>query len=154
MDRRKKINQALTRLGSIAVQRLRQNISKDNTRATSKLHDSMYYKVVKDRIEIFMLSYGLTVDEGRKPFQRVPRTFQRDIQKWMSFKGISPQKKTVGESAKAIARSIYKRGTIKRFGYRGSNFIDRAVDNTLAEFDSDLLTAWMTDLDKELDKLK
>ena len=43
---------------------------------------------------------------------------------------------------------------IKRFGYRGSNFIDRAVDNTLAEFDSDLLTAWMTDLDKELDKLK
>ena len=102
-----------------------------------------------------MTSYAMTVDEGRKAGARVPKGFAKDIERWMSFKGISPEGgKTRIQSARAIADSIYKKGTIKRFGYKGSNFIDRAVNNVMNEFDDDLLTAWMSGLEEELNKIK
>ena len=148
------VRRALERLGSEAVERLRANLSKDRTRASNKLHDTMYYNIVGTNIEIFMSSYAMTVDEGRKPFAKVPKGFARDIERWMNFKGISPQKKTIRESARAIANSIYERGAIQRFGYSGSNFIDRAVNNVLNEFDDDLLAAWVSGLDEELNKIK
>ena len=154
MKREQLIKRALERLGSEAIERLRNNLSKDRTRASNKLHDTMYYKIIGTSIEIFMSSYAMTVDEGRKAGARVPKGFAKDIERWMSFKGISPQKKTVRESAIAIADSIYKRGAIKRFGYKGSNFIDRAVNNVMNEFDDDLLTAWMSGLEEELNKIK
>lgn len=154
MNREQLIKRALERLGSEAIERLRSNLSKDRTRASNKLHDTMYYKIVGTSIEIFMSSYAMTVDEGRKAGARVPKGFAKDIERWMGFKGISPQKKTIRESARAIAQSIYKRGAIKRFGYSGSNFIDRAVNNVMNEFDDDLLTAWMSGLEEELNKIK
>jgi len=149
------VRRALERLGSEAVERLRANLSKDRTRASNKLHDTMYYNIVGTNIEIFMSSYAMTVDEGRKAGARVPKGFAKDIERWMSFKGISPEGgKTRMQSARAIADSIYKRGAIKRFGYSGSNFIDRAVNNVMNEFDDDLLTAWMSGLEDELNKIK
>ena len=149
------VRRALERLGSEAVERLRANLSKDRTRASNKLHDTMYYKIIGTSIEVFMTSYAMTVDEGRKAGARVPKGFAKDIERWMSFKGISPEGgKTRIQSARAIADSIYKKGTIKRFGYKGSNFIDRAVNNVMNEFDDDLLTAWMSGLEEELNKIK
>ena len=115
----------------------------------------MYYKIIGTNIEIFMSSYAMTVDEGRRTFARFPKGFAKDILQWMSIKGINPQNgKTRMESAKAIAQSIYEQGTIKRFGYSGSNFIDRAVNNVINEFDDDLLTAWISGLEEELNKIK
>ena len=155
MDREQLIRRVLERLGSEALERLRVNLSKDKTRASNNLHDSMYYKIVGSSIEIFMSSYAMTVDEGRRAFARVPKGFAKDIERWMSFKGISPQRgRTTMQSAKAIANSIYRKGAIKRFGYSGSNFIDRAVNNVMNEFDDDLLTAWMSGLEDELNKIK
>jgi hypothetical protein len=154
MKREQLIRKALERLGSEAIERLRDNINQDRTRASGRLHDTMYYSIVGSSVEIFMSSYAMTVDEGRKAGARVPKGFVKDIERWMAFKGISPQKKTIRESAKAIAQSIYERGAIKRFGYSGSNFIDRAVNNVLNEFDDDLLTAWMSGLEEELNKIK
>jgi hypothetical protein len=155
MKRQQLIRRVLERLGSEAVERLRNNLSKDRTRASNKLHDTMYYNIVGTNIEVFMSSYAMTVDEGRKAGARVPKGFAKDIERWMSFKGISPEGgKTRMQSARAIADSIYKRGAIKRFGYSGSNFIDRAVNNVMNEFDDDLLTAWMSGLEDELNKIK
>ena len=149
------VRRALERLGSEALERLRANLSKDRTRASNKLHDTMYYKIVGTNIEIFMSSYAMTVDEGRKPFAKVPKGFAKDILQWMSIRGINPQNgKTRMESAKAIANSIYRRGAIKRFGYSGSNFIDRAVNNVMNEFDDDLLSAWVSGLDEQLNKIE
>ena len=149
------VRRALERLGSEALERLRANLSKDRTRASNKLHDTMYYKIVGTNINIFMSSYAMIVDEGRKPFAKVPKGFAKDIERWMSFKGINPEGgKTRMQSARAIADSIYKRGAIKRFGYSGSNFIDRAVNNVMNEFDDDLLSAWVSGLDEQLNKIE
>ena len=152
------VKRALERLGSEAIERLRANLSKPQNgktlRASNRLHDSMYYKIVGTSIEIFMADYAMTVDEGRRRFAKVPKGFADDIEAWMGFKGISPKAASIRESAKAIAQSIYEEGTIKRFRYSGSNFIDRAVNNVLNEFDDDLLSAWVSGLDEELNKIK
>lgn len=154
------VRRALEKLGSEALQRLRTSLTADpyykgGLRASGNLHDSMYYTIVDNTIEIFMADYAKTVDEGRRAYAKIPKGFADDIERWMSFKGISPEGgKTTMQSARAIANSIYKRGAIQRFGYSGSNFIDRAVNNVLNEFDDELLTAWMIGLEEELNKIK
>ena len=92
MDREQLIRRALERLGSEALQRLRVNLSKDRTRASNNLHDSMYYNIVGSSIEIFMSSYAMTIDEGRRAYARVPKGFAKDIEKWMGVKGISQKR--------------------------------------------------------------
>lgn len=153
------VKQALQRFGSKTIERLNFTLTSDpyyagGLRASGNLSSSMYYKVVKDTVEIYMAEYGKTVDEGRRKKAKVPKGFENDILEWMSFRGISAkQGKSRLESAKAIANSIYREGTIKRFNYKGSNFIDRAVNDSINIFGDDLLNAFMKDLEVELDKI-
>ena len=155
------VRRLLERMGSEALQRLRTNINKDRTRASGALHDSMYYKIVKTRIDIYMANYAKAIDEGTNPRTGKPSSyFVGKIKKWMQSKGLTGKvrnksgKVNINKSARAIAESIYERGTIKRFGYKGSNFIDRAVNNIENEFDEDILTAFSSEIDKELEKIK
>ena len=155
------VRRLLERMGSEALQRLRTNINKDRTRASGALHDSMYYKIVKTRIDIYMANYAKAIDEGTNPRAGKPSSyFVGKIKKWMQSKGLTGKvrnksgKVDINKSARAIAESIYERGTIKRFGYKGSNFIDRAVNNIENEFDEDILTAFSSEIDKELEKIK
>lgn len=155
------VRRLLERMGSEALQRLRTNINKDRTRASGALHDSMYYKIVKTRIDIYMANYAKAIDEGLNPRTGKPSSyFVGKIKKWMQSKGLTGKvrnksgKVNINKSARAIAESIYERGTIKRFGYKGSNFIDRAVNNIENEFDEDILTAFSSEIDKELEKIK
>jgi hypothetical protein len=155
------VRRLLEKMGSEAIKRLRANINKDNTRASNALHDSMYYKIVKTTIDIYMARYAKSVDEGLNPRQGKPSSyFVRKIKGWMQSKGIRGRlknrsgKEDINKSARAIAEAIYERGTIKRFGYKGSNFIDRAINNIENEFDNDILTAFSSEIDKELEKIK
>ena len=98
------VRRVLERLGSEAIERLRANLSKDRTRASNILHDSMYYKIVGTNIEIFMADYAMTVDEGRRQGAKVPKGFADDIEAWMGFKGISPQKKVLENQLKLLLK--------------------------------------------------
>ena len=153
------MKRALEKFGSKTLERLNYTLTSDpyyqgGLRASGNLASSMYYKIVNDTIEIYMAEYGKTVDEGRRKGAGLPKGFENDILTWMSFRGINARAgKTKLESAKAIANSIYREGTIKRFGYSGSNFIDRAVNDSMNVFGNDLLTAFMKDLEAELDKI-
>lgn len=81
------------------------------------------------RFQLILPDYYKWVDEGRKPGKFPPI---EPILQWMKQKGIVPRNtrgkrlKTTDKSLKNLAyiirRSIAKKGTIKRFGYRGSNF--------------------------------
>ncbi len=155
------VRRLLERMGSEALQRLRTNINKDRTRASGALHDSMYYKIVKTRIDIYMANYAKAIDEGTNPRAGKPSSyFVGKIKKWMQSKGLTGKvrnksgKVNINKSARAIAESIYEKGTIKRFAYKGSNFIDRAVNNIENEFDEDILAAFSSEIDKELEKIK
>ncbi len=81
-------------------------------------------------VSILMSDYYPYVEGGRKAGKRPPIA---SIEEWISAKGIqvrqSSQESTQSvlerrrSLAYAIASKIAKRGTIKRFGYKGGNFI-------------------------------
>lgn len=81
-------------------------------------------------LAITMVDYYQWVEDGRKRGRRPPIA---SIEEWISQKGIQVRK-SKGESkqsvlerrrsmAIAIANKIAAKGTIKRFGYKGGNFI-------------------------------
>lgn len=88
------------------------------------------------RLEIVMDSYWQSVEYGQKP-GIWPNFYS--IQNWMASKGIGkglPEKKLHGLNY-VIRRAIYEKGTIKRFGYKGSGFVSKVFNqqylNTLSK---------------------
>jgi hypothetical protein len=100
--------------------------------------------------------YAVVVDKGRQPNQTPPPI--EPIKAWIKRKGILKServtKTTKGNSKKAkpsfekrltamaygISKNIGKNGTMKRFGYRGSNFWSDVINGS--------------DMDSEYNKLK
>ena len=124
------LRKELTEKQAVATKQLRSSI--DSTQAVP-IADGV-------SVSIVMNDYYQRVEEGTTPKQwadEVKRVgFQRkiqDLEEWISAKGIQVRqnKKQSGQSvldarrslAYAIASKIAKRGTIKRFGYKGANFI-------------------------------
>lgn len=87
-------------------------------------------------VPIEMASYYLWADQGRgrtRQGNNGGKFLWQSIEEWITAKGI-PVRKSKQESgqsvlearksmAVAIAKKIHSRGTIKRFGYKGGNFI-------------------------------
>ena len=161
MTKEQLIRRVLEKIGNQAVERLKLTITTPINgkplNASSRLKNTMTSKVVGNTVEIYMANYAMDVEDGQSPKQnkKPSKGFVTNIQNWMSFKGILPENgRTTLQSARAIAQNIYNKGTIKRLGYGGAKFIDRAVNNAMNQFDSDLLEAFMIDIQKELDKIK
>jgi hypothetical protein len=100
-------------------------------------------------IGIEMINYYQWVESGRRPGKRPPI---KSIEEWITSKGIQVRQ-SKGESGQsvldrrksmaiAIAGKIASKGTIKRFGYKGSNFIADVLTpqnvDTIAQKLSDL----------------
>jgi len=154
---------ALTRLGRKTVSRLKEQLYMDETIATGKLANNIESKAVGNALTITMDAYGGAIDEGIRAGKRPPNGDR--IEDWLRFKGIRLRDNTTGRYLKhtdynynkisfLISRSISRRGTLKKFQFKGSNFIDRAINNTLSEFDDTILEAFNKELTKEFDKIK
>lgn len=160
MDREQLIRRALENIGKEAIQRLRVTISTPINgkplNASGYLRNSMQSKVIGNTVDIYMAKYAMDVEEGLnpRPNRKPSKGFVSDIQQWMAFKGITPEGgRTSLQSARAIAQSIYNKGTIKRLGYNGAKFIQRAVYNAASQFTMDLAEAFIADLERELNKI-
>lgn len=137
--------QTLTEWGGIFVGKLKSYLSKEKFRArpTNGTIDSIRHRVKKvkgqDGLELQFLADGKngyaipdTINRGQigRLGKKWPYT---PIKKWIEDKGIqirtkggglstSSDKKALNRAAAAISRSIAeKRGTIERFGYKGTN---------------------------------
>ena len=154
---------ALTRLGRETVSRLKEQLYMDETIATGKLANNIESKAVGNALTITMKAYGGAIDEGIRAGKRPPNGDR--IQDWLRVKGIRLRDNTTGRYLKQtdynynkisflISRSISRRGTLEKFQFKGSNFIDRAINNTLSEFDDAILEAFNKELTKEFDKIK
>ena len=153
---------ALTRLGRETVSRLKEQLYMDETIATGKLANNIESKAVGNALTITMEAYGGAIDEGIRAGKRPPNGDR--IEEWLRVKGIRLRDNTTGRYLKQtdynynkiaflISRSISRRGTLKDFQFKGSNFIDRAINNTLDEFDDAILEAFNKELTKEFDKI-
>jgi len=104
---------------------------------TSSGADGVSLEIIIDAKSKEGKAYWRYVDEGRRGGKRPP---MQAIKEWIKQKGISPKelkstnsvKKKVKQSfdkrvttlAFMIARKIGSKGTIKRFGYKGADFLD------------------------------
>ena len=154
---------ALKRLGDQVVDRLQQQLQTDDTVASGNLSRSIKSQAVGNALTVTMAGYGGAIDEGIRAGKRPPNGDR--IEDWLRFKGIRLRDNTTGRYLKhtdynynkisfLISRSISRRGTLKYFEFKGSNFIDRAINNTLDEFDDAILEAFNKELTKEFDKIK
>lgn len=154
---------ALKRLGDQVVNRLQQQLATDDTVASGNLSRSIKSQAVGNALTVTMAGYGGAIDEGIRAGKRPPNGYR--IEEWLRVKGIRLRDNTTGRYLKQtdynynkisflISRSISRRGTLKYFKFKGSNFIDRAINNTLDEFDDAILEAFNKELTKEFDKIK
>ena len=115
------------------VTALRESADSKGLDATGVLQASITFepKIIGDflRFQLKMADYYEWADKGRKPGKFPPL---KPILDWMKAKGIVPRnergkrlkttRKSLENLAFAIRKKIAQKGTIKRFGYKGSNF--------------------------------
>jgi hypothetical protein len=161
----KELKILLNKYGKRAVSRLKAQVKIDNTNATGATLNSIGYSIKGNTIQINHDAALNIVDEGLKAEESFPNV--GNIILWMKRKNIQPRK-SVGSrgsqftrrvagsqgdrnyraSAFAIAKAIHEKGTIKRFGYKGSNVLD--VIGKGSSFEKDLIKDLLSVVDKEI----
>ena len=135
MDR--KIQKVLNKYGKKIVTTLKREVRIDKTVASGDTVDSIKYKRNGNSL---VISYDATLgvlNDGLRPNGSFPSS--ETILQWMIDKNIRPRDSRKGSnrftkggsdsrnmkaSAFLIARAINKKGTIKRFGYRGTGILE------------------------------
>lgn len=131
------------------IDKLKHNLEEDGTEASGALKASIAplpievaAGVVKIRVELD--PHWKDVDQGQKPkgvTDATIKTLQPKIFNWIQEKGslaqIADDKSLKKSLSFAITKSILKKGTIKRFGYKGSGFVTKEIP----EFKNSIITA-------------
>jgi len=152
--------------------RLQRGARLDKTVATGKFANSFDAKVKDDSIEITSdVSYAKYVVDGALPSNSNIgwEKKKKSIESWIRAKGIRPYRQlksgykfaktsTLKDSAYksavfAIMKSIADRGTIKRFGYKGSNLFERVYKEIKDKIGVEITEAYAEDLRIELRKI-
>lgn len=160
------LGDAMVFVAQTIIEKLKESAREKGLKATNNLIQSIqadYPSVTPQgiEIEISMADYWERVEDGQKPgiWPHMPSLIQ-----WVgakaSVKKIALQRKGKNQSvddaiksfASVIAKKIHSKGTIKRFGYKGSSFIADVLTqqnvDTIAQKLSDLtglrLTAYVT----------
>lgn len=133
----------LNKYGKRAVEDLKAKLVSDNTHASGDTLDSVSYSIIGENIVVKFDPSVNILNEGLNTGQRISASGSEGVIRWMKAKGIRPRfsKGTITErdykaSAFLIARAIRNRGTIKRFGYKGSSVL--SIFNNNSSFMNDL----------------
>jgi hypothetical protein len=135
------------------VTQLKDRLAQQGLVASSKLQNSIYGVVTQTGINVFSEDYGIFVEEGRGPGKMPPRN---KILEWVKAKGLTSSNvkykrlNRPKDIAWMIARSIAEKGTIQRFGFQGSKFIDFVSKNIMASLTKDIETSYLKDLNDQI----
>ena len=155
---------AMNEVGEDAVARLKKWMGQLNLDATKRTSKSLKHRVTKKGAKVIMevssrKKKGLDViglaDQGRGPGLPPP---YKEIAKGIRAKGIKitdskgrykkSNNKNINRAAYGIAQYIGRRGTIKRFGYKGSNIFDKALWIRNTRYRTKIEDAFGQDLEK------
>ena len=126
------LQKALNMVGAYYVEEAKSQARIDKTDATGRFANSIDYTLIEGSIDIVNTMH---------------------IIEWASAKGIRPRSGSMRKMANAIARSIKKRGIIKRFSYGGSNIFDRVYKRLEERIGEDLTAAYAKDIKDKLNKI-
>jgi len=146
----KRVQATLEQYKEKIVTQLKDRLAQQGLVASGKLQNSIYGVVTQTGINIFAEDYGIFVEEGRGPGKMPPRN---KILEWVesrNLQSINPKYKRPKDIAWMIARSIAEKGTIQRFGYQGSKFIDFVSKNIMVSLTKDIEESYLKDINEQL----
>lgn len=136
--------------GEKFVNDLIQRMNDTNVNATGTAARSVRYKATQRKLTITAAQYLGAVDIGLNPMKRTPSTNRNGLESWVSAK-VRPDLdgKDLKRLAFAIANTIRRNGTIKRFKYRGADLVDFVLNKQLTPLTEDIAEHILKDIDKE-----
>ena len=144
----------LVKYGTLLVQKYKAQLKIDGTQATGDTEKSLNYVVGTAELEILADRSIKFIDESRGAGGNPPIS---RILEWMRAKRIKPSSnnKKISEwfIAKRISETIGEKGTIKRFGYKGSGIIDFVYLNQKDEMLNNIFAAYGRYVQEELNKI-
>ena len=153
---------ALRDAGKLIRKKLKTEASKDGFKASGKLNKSFRYRVIANELHIYAEQYAGALSGGiktRKDANKSSEEFRNSIIKWAKSKGITPRRNKKGRftsymsMANAMAISIRRRGISKRFGYKGSGFIQEVKKSMESKISNIILEGYKKDLQEQLNKI-
>ena len=155
------LEETLKKYAKAYTVKYKSQLRKNKTYASGDLVNSIKPDLsLENQFSILALDYMEQVSEGRRAGKMPPwppRSFR--IADWIKRKNIIIKKngKVVSSSpnnikslAYVIARSIGRRGAIKRFGYKGSNIIDFVYNSLSKQMGDEIFESYKQDLEKIL----
>lgn len=131
------LNKALIDVGDSIVAEVKKLAKRDRFEASGDLDKSISYTVKGNIVEISANRYIEAISGGIKKQKGSKDEFNQkveNIKKWARIKGIKPRGKggkfivrseyNMNKMAWAIAKKIANEGISKRFGYKGSGFLE------------------------------
>ena len=155
------LNKALADVGKLITDKLKSLAKADKFYASGKLDTSFRYEVVKKELVLHSEEYARALSEGIKlhpEYNKQSPEFRASIIKWAKTRGMRPNaKNSKGQYTKikqyhwnsmaiAIGKSIRNNGISKRFGYKGSGFIDKMEDSLKQQMLTILTAGYKKDL--------
>lgn len=150
----------LVKYGTLLVQKYKAQLKIDGTQATGDTEKSLNYVVGTAELEILADKSLEYIDQGRKAGEAPPVS---EILRWARAKNIRPRgsggsfikvnDKSMFWMAKNISKAIGEKGTIQRFGYKGSGIIDFVYLNQKDEMLNNIFAAYGRDVQEELNKI-
>ena len=144
----------LVKYGTLLVQKYKAQLKIDGTQATGDTEKSLNYVVGTAELEILADRSIKFIDESRGAGGNPPIS---RILEWMRAKRIKPSSnnKKISEwfIAKRISETIGEKGTIKRFGYKGSGIIDFVYLNQKDEMLNNIFAAYGRDVQEIIDEI-
>jgi hypothetical protein len=161
------LQKQLVRFAELYIEEVSKRMRMDGTVASEALIDSLTWRLDMDnQISILALRYAGAIELGASPSSKTltpGRAMVDSIEQWARMKGLRPDRrsKRTGRFLKqtrwsyrtmafAIARSILMSGTIKRFGYRGTNVFSDTYRDLSDKIGEGILNAYAEDLEDQL----
>ena len=143
----------MTRYAPLIEEAIKSKMISDKTIATGETLNSVKAKEFEmaDSIGIRLRaaeSFNF-LNYGRRPGTPPP---YKPIAKWLEKKNIPYFAGSLNKTAYIIAQSIGEKGTIKDFGYKGTNVTDRALKGILNRLLQDSSEAYIKDVEQHLKK--
>ena len=163
------LNTALNEAGKLIKEKLKSAASSDGFKASGELDKSFGYSAAANELSVFASKYAGALSDGistgggsnTEGFKQL----QSNIIKWAKIKGIRPQiRDKKGRFSKVndkswrslgfvLARSIRQKGLSKRFGYKGSGFIQEVKKSMEGKISNIILEGYKKDLQEQLNKI-
>ena len=143
------LNQTLEQYKEKIISQLQKRLKEERLFATGNLYTSFYGEVIgESQLTIYSSAkYAEAIEKGINRGYRPPKS---KIEDWARSKNITPEDGTFDKMINSIRNSIYKFGTIKRYNYEGSKFIDYVANNIIASLTKDIEESYLKDINNAI----